>query len=98
MRVACTLHVTAGRTVVSDRLPPRRTRLSGLGVCWPIREGVRPTINRTRTGFMGVGCFWTWTLRDTSIPTLDEIQRNQAAHAAFPGNRNSAMAGCSSLG
>ena len=55
MKVACTVQVTAGVTVVSGRAAPARASALSRGVCGPRWAGVRPTTNSTITGCMMAG-------------------------------------------
>src|SRR4029077_19844314 len=47
MNVACTVHVTAGVTVVSGRMTPPRASAAICGVCGPKCRGVKPTTRIT---------------------------------------------------
>ena len=53
MKLACTVQVTAGVTVVSGRIPPCSTRRRILGVPGPMSLGVRPTTRSTSVGRIG---------------------------------------------
>ena len=54
MKVACTLHVTAGVIVSSGRMPPAAASRERRGVSGPRWRGVSPTVRRTRVGRIAV--------------------------------------------